>query len=215
MVFPHTMWPTCPVCLRTKDPPMNKLSPAIDLAFTNARTFNKFDGRAISETLLQQVYDTMKWAPTSMNCQPARLVFLRSAAAKARLKPALSPGNLDKTMAAPVVVIVAMDTRFYEHLPTQFAAYDARPMFEANAALAEATAFRNSSLQGAYFMIAARLHGLDCGAMSGFDAAKVNAEFFADGRCKANFLINLGHGDAAGNHPRGPRLPFADVTQVL
>ena len=194
---------------------MNKLSPAIDLAFTNARTFNKFDGRAISDAQLQQVYDTMKWAPTSMNCQPARFVFLRSAEAKARLKSALSPNNLAKTLAAPVVVIVAMDTRFYEHLPTQFPAYDAKPMFEANAALAEATAFRNSSLQGAYFIIAARLHGLDCGPMSGFDAGKLNAEFFADGRLKANFLINLGHGDASGNHPRGPRLPFAETTQLL
>ena len=157
----------------------------------------------------------MKWAPTSMNCQPARFVFLRSAEAKARLKSALSPNNLAKTLAAPVVVIVAMDTRFYEHLPTQFPAYDAKPMFEANAALAEATAFRNSSLQGAYFIIAARLHGLDCGPMSGFDAGKLNAEFFADGRLKANFLINLGHGDASGNHPRGPRLPFAEATQLL
>ncbi len=194
---------------------MSHPSPTIAQAFDDARTFNKFDGRDISDAQLQQVYDTMKWAPTSMNCQPARFVFLRSAEAKARLQSALSPNNLAKTLAAPVVVIVAMDTRFYEHLPTLFPAYDAKPMFEANAALAEATAFRNSSLQGAYFIIAARLHGLDCGPMSGFDAGKLNAEFFADGRFKANFLINLGHGDAAGNHPRGPRLGFAEATQVL
>lgn len=194
---------------------MSNPSSALDQAFFNARTFNKFDGREVTDAQLQQVFDTMKWAPTAMNCQPARFVFLRSAEAKARLKPTLSPGNVDKTMAAPVVVIVAQDTRFFDHLPTQFPAYDAKPMFEANAAMAEAAGFRNSSLQGAYFIIAARLLGLDCGPMSGFDAAKVNAEFFGDGRWKANFLINLGHGDAAGNHPRNPRLAFGEAAQIL
>jgi len=118
-------------------------------------------------------------------------------------------------MAAPVVVIVAIDTCFFEHLPVQFPAYDAKPMFAGNPALAEATATRNGTLQGAYLIIAARMLGLDCGPMSGFDAAKLNAEFFPDGRFKANFLVNLGHGDPAGNHPRGPRLPFDVAAQVL
>lgn len=194
---------------------MSQVAAALDLGFFNARTFNKFDGRPVTDAQLQQVYDTMKWAPTAMNSQPARFVFLRSAEAKARLKPALSPNNADKTMAAPVVVIVATDTRFFDQLPTQFPAYDAKPMFEGNAAMAQATAFRNGSLQGAYFIVAARQLGLDCGPMSGFDAAKLNAEFFPDGQWQANFLINLGHGDASGNHPRGPRLAYEAATRTL
>ena len=150
-----------------------------------------------------------------MNTQPARFIFLRSAEAKARLLPTLAPGNVDKTRKAPVTVIVAQDRRFFDHLPTQFKAYDAKPLFEGNAALAESTAFRNSSLQGAYLMIAARLLGLDVGAMSGFDPDKLNAEFFPDGQWKVNFLVNLGYGDAAGNYPRGPRLAFDTVAQVF
>ena len=194
--------------------------PAVDSqtlaqAFTEARTFNRFRPDPVSDDTLQALYELLKWGPTSMNTQPGRYLFLRSMAAKQRLKPALSPGNADKTMAAPLVVLVAMDSRFYEHLPEQFKAFDARPMFEGNAALAEATAFRNGTLQGAYLIMAARLLGLDCGPMSGFDAAKANAEFFPDGRFKANFLINLGYGDPAGNYPRGPRLPFETVAQVL
>jgi 3-hydroxypropanoate dehydrogenase len=192
------------------------LTAAFEQAFTAARTFNKFKPDAIGDDTLHQLYDLLKWGPTSMNAQPGRYLFLRSEAAKQRLKPALMPGNADKTMAAPVVVIVAMDPKFHEHLPTQFPAMPgAQAMFAGNAALSEATAFRNSSLQGAYLMVAARLLGLDCGPMSGFDAAKVNAEFFPDGRWAANFLVNIGHGDASGNHPRGPRLPFATVAQIL
>ena len=150
-----------------------------------------------------------------MSCQPARYVFLRSEASKQRLKPALSPGNVDKTMAAPVVVIVASDSRFYEHLPQQFTAFVAKPMFEGNPALVEATAARNSSLQGAYLIIAARMLGLDCGPMSGFDTAKVNAEFFPDGRFITNFLVNLGHGDPSGLYPRGRRLDFTSACSIL
>jgi 3-hydroxypropanoate dehydrogenase len=187
----------------------------LDQAFRAARTFNKFKPEPVSDATLHQIYELAKWGPTSVNAQPGRFVFLRSAAAKQRLKPALSPGNADKTMAAPVVVIVASDPRFYDHLPEQFKAFDAKPMFEGNAALAQATAMRNSSLQGAYLILAARLLGLDCGPMSGFDNAKVDAEFFADGRWKSNFLVNLGYGDASGNYPRGPRLPFEVVTQLL
>ncbi len=190
-------------------------TPALEQAFTSARTFNRFRPEAVADDTLRALYDLLKWGPTSMNCQPGRYVFLRSEAARQRLKPALSPTNVDKTMAAPVVVIVATDTRFFEHLPVQFPAYDARPMFEGNPALAVATAARNGSLQGAYLIIAARMLGLDCGPMSGFDAAKVNAEFFADGRWQANFLVNLGYGDAAGNHPRGPRLAFEEAARLL
>ena len=188
---------------------------ALNLAFREARSFNRFTAQAVSDETLAALYDLLKWGPTSMNCQPARYVFLRSEAAKQRLKPALSPGNVDKTMAAPVVAIVAIDNQFYEHLPQQFPAYDAKPMFEANPALAAATADRNSSLQGAYLMIAARLLGLDCGPMSGFDAAKLNAEFFPDSRWRANFLVNLGYGDPTGNHPRGPRLAFEQAVTLL
>ena len=177
---------------------------ALAQAFTGARTINRFRADPVSDATLRSLYELLKWGPTSMNCQPARYVFLRSEAAKQRLKPVLSPGNVDKTMAAPVVVIVASDSRFFDHLPEQFPAFAAKPMFEGNAVLAEATAFRNSSLQGAYLIVAARLLGLDCGPMSGFDAAKLNAEFFPDGRLKANFLVNLGYGDRPQPPARAP-----------
>lgn len=188
---------------------------ALDQAFGSARTFNKFRPEPVSDQTLHEVHDLMKWGPTSMNSQPGRFVFLRSAQAKERLRPALSAGNLAKTMVAPVVVIVATDSRFYDHLPEQFPSYAAKPLFGGNPKLAEATAQRNGTLQGAYLIIAARMLGLDCGPMSGFDIDKVNAEFFADGRFKANFLINLGYGDPSGNHPRGPRLGFDDAVQIL
>ncbi len=184
-------------------------------AFLDARSFNRFADRPVSAETLQQLYDLAKWGPTAMNSQPARFVFVTSPEAKARLARSLSPGNVEKTLAAPVTVIVAQDTAFYEHLPTQFPAYDAKPMFEANPAMAASTAFRNSSLQGAYLIVTARLLGLDAGPMSGFDAAKLDAEFFPDGRWQSNFIINLGYGDAAGNHPRGPRLPFAEAARIL
>ena len=187
---------------------------ALEQTFTQARTFNKFTDRTVSDETLRALYELAKWGPTSMNSQPARIVFVRSAEAKAQLLPALLPGNADKTLAAPVCAIVAMDSRFFEHLPEQFPAMNAKPMFEGNAALAEGTAFRNSSLQAAYLIVAARQLGLDCGPMSGFDPAKVNQAFFPDGRYKANLLINLGYGDASGNHPRGPRLPFETVARI-
>jgi nitroreductase len=187
----------------------------LDQAFLQARTFNKFTDQPVSDEVLHQLYDLAKWGPTAMNSQPARFVFVRSAEAKARLKPSLSPNNADKTMAAPVTVIVATDSQFFEHLPTQFPAYDAKPMFEGNPAMAQGTASLNGSLQGAYLIIAARMLGLDCGPMAGFDKTKVDAEFFADGRYKSSFLINLGYGDASGNHPRGPRLAFETAAQAL
>jgi len=153
--------------------------------------------------------------PTAFNAQPARLVFVRSPEAKEKLKPALSGGNVAQTLGASVTVIVAYDSQFQEHLPTQFPAYDAKPLFDGNPALTQATAERNSALQGAYLIIAARQLGLDCGPMSGFDATKVNEQFFPDGRFKANFLVNLGYGEAGKLHPRAPRFDFADACQIL
>jgi 3-hydroxypropanoate dehydrogenase len=188
---------------------------ALEQSFLNARTFSKFTDQPVTDAVLRELYELAKWGPTSMNAQPARLVFVRSPEAKAKLKLALAPGNADKTMAAPVTAIVAMDSRFFDHLPEQFPVMDAKPMFENNAALAEATAFRNSSLQGAYLIMAARQLGLDCGPMSGFDATKVNEQFFPDGRFKANFLVNLGYGEAGSTYPRGPRLPFETACAIV
>lgn len=188
---------------------------SLEQSFLSARTFSKFTSQPVPDALLHQLYDLAKWGPTSMNCQPARLVFVRSPEAKAQLKLALALGNADKTMAAPVTVIVAMDSRFFDHLPEQFTAMNAKPMFEGNVALAEGTAFRNSSLQGAYLILAARQLGLDCGPMSGFDAAKVNEQFFPDGRFKANFLVNLGYGEQGSTYPRGPRLPFETACSIV
>ena len=188
---------------------------ALKQLFFDARTFNKFQPRPVDDATLHSLVDLMKWAPTSMNAQPGRIVFVRSAEAKARLKPTLMGGNVDKTMAAPVTAIVAYDTEFHEHLPTQFPAMPgARDMFHGNEKFIEGTAFRNSSLQGAYLIMAARALGLDTGAMSGFDNAAVDAAFFPEGKWKSNFLINLGYGDSTGNWPRGPRLPFHAMARI-
>jgi 3-hydroxypropanoate dehydrogenase len=188
---------------------------ALDQLFAKARTVHGFQNVPVSDDTLHALYDLLKWGPTAFNAQPARYVFVRSAEAKEKLKPALSPGNVAQTLAASVTVIVAQDTRFYEHLPTQFPAYDAKPLFEANAALAEQTAFRNSSLQGAYLILAARALGLDAGAQSGFNPDAVNQAFFPDGRFKANFLVNLGVADPAAIHPRNARLGFDEAAQIL
>lgn len=189
----------------------------LDVLFRKARTHNVFSDKPVSDEILRQVHELMKWGPTSANCQPARIVFLRSKAAKEMLAPALSPTNLDKTMKAPLTAIVAYDPRFYEHLPRMFAHNQtAKSWFEGleKKAFAETTAFRNGSLQGAYFIIAARAVGLDCGPMSGFDNAKVDAAFFADGRFKSNFLCNLGYGDASKLMPRNPRLTFEEACRT-
>ena len=188
---------------------------ALDQLFRNARTVNAFKPDPVSDDTVHALYELLKWGPTAFNCQPARYVFLRSEAAKARLRPALSPGNVDKTMSAPLTVIVAYDPNFFEHLPTQFPAFDAKPIFAGNPALAAEAAFRNGSLQGAYLILAARALGLDCGPMSGFDAAAVNGEFFADSGYQANFLCNIGHGEPASAYPRGPRLDFSQAAQML
>ncbi|MGA7685529.1 MAG: malonic semialdehyde reductase [Terriglobales bacterium] len=188
---------------------------ALDQLFREARTHNGWLPKPVSAGLLRQIYDLARFGPTSANGSPARFVFVTSSEAKQRLRPALSAGNLEKTMAAPVVVIIAYDTEFHEHLPKLFPHRDMRSIFAGNPALIQETAFRNSSLQGAYFMLAARALGLDCGPMSGFDAGKVNAEFFADGKWKANFLCNLGYGDPSKLFPRSPRLSFEEACLIL
>ncbi len=188
---------------------------ALNLLFTQARTHNAWQPRAIEGDLLERLYALTKMGPTSANCSPARFVFVQSAAAKARLKPTLLESNVEKTMTAPVTVIVGSDQAFYERLPELFPHADAKSWFVGNQALIESTAFRNSSLQGAYLMLAARALGLDCGPMSGFDQAKVDAEFFAGTTIKSNFLINIGYGDVAALFPRSPRLSFADACQVI
>lgn len=189
---------------------------AIDHLFTHARTANGFTDKAVPHSLLKQIYEIAKMGPTSMNTQPARYVFLTTPEAKARLMPALSPGNVDKTKSAPVTVIVATDKQFFEHMPTVFPNNpNAKALFEGNAGLAAGTASRNGTLSGAYFMIAARALGLDCGPMSGFDVAKVDAEFFPDGRYSTNFIINLGYGDNSKLFDRNPRLSFEQAAQVL
>lgn len=188
---------------------------SLDIIFREAHTHSAWLDMPVSDTLIHQVYDLLKWAPTSANSSPARFVFVRSAAAKQRLLPAVSPGNLEKTRAAPVTAIIAYDTEFYEKLPKLFLHDDARSWFAGNQALIDTTAFRNGTLQGGYLIIAARALGLDAGPMSGFDNAKVDKEFFPGGKVKSNFLVNLGYGDHARMHPRNPRLPFAEAAQIL
>ena len=188
---------------------------SLDQLFFKARTANGFTDQSVPLALLQQAYDIAKMGATSMNTQPTRYVFLNSPESRARLLPAMSPGNVDKTKAAPVTVIVATDTRFYEHMPQVWHGAGAKEMFEADLPMAQATATRNGTLGAAYFMIAARAVGLDCGPMSGVDLAKVNAEFFADGRFQTNFLINLGYGDDSKLFDRNPRLAFEQACTVL
>ncbi len=196
--------------------PRGVLSDAVlDQLFRQARTAHAFRPEPIAPATLHQLYDLLKWGPTAFNAQPARYVFVCSPQAKARLQTALMPGNVAQTLQAPVTVIVAQDTQFYEHLPTLYPAYDAKPLFDSNAALAEATASRNSSLQGAYLMLAARALGLDVGPQSGFDADAVNRSFFPDGRYQVNFMVNLGLADPAGVSLRGPRLAFEDAAQIV
>ncbi len=187
----------------------------LDILFREARTHRAWLQGDVSDVLLEAVYDLAKLGPTSANCSPMRVVFLKTKAAKARLKPALSTGNVDQTMAAPVVAIIANDMEFYENLPRLSPHNDARAWFAGKPkAIAEA-AFRNGSLQGAYFMLAARALGLDCGPMSGFDNAKIDAEFFAARPLCSNFLCNLGYGDPSALHARQPRLGFDEACQIL
>jgi 3-hydroxypropanoate dehydrogenase len=191
------------------------LSDALDQLFREARTLRAWLPKPVPNELLRQTYELARLGPTSANTSPGRFVFLTTSGAKERLKPALAPLNVEKTMAAPVTVIIAWDTEFYENLPRLFPHGDMRSYFAGNQALTEETAFRNSSLQGAYFMLAARASGLDCGPMSGFDSQKVNFEFFPDGKWKVNFLCNVGYGDRSNLYPRDPRLEFEEACLVL
>lgn len=189
---------------------------ALDTLFFRARTQNDWLDKPVTDEQLHALYDLMKHGPTSMNTSPARLVFLRTPEAKARLLPALAPGNVDKTRAAPVCAIVAYDRRFHDRLPVLFPhRADASGIFEGKSDLIESTAFRNGSLQGAYLIVAARALGLDCGPMSGFDAQKVNDAFFPDGDVKVNFLCNLGYGDSDKVLGRLPRLSFDEACTLL
>ena len=188
---------------------------ALDTLFLTARTHNKFAPEPVPEALLRRLYDTLRMGPTSANCSPARFVFVTTPAGKEKLRPALSGGNLDKTMSAPVCVIIATDPLFYDQLPKLFPHADARSWFTGSAAMAEETAFRNGTLQGAYLILAARALGLDAGPMSGFDKAKVDAAFFAEGGWKSNFLCNLGHGDPAALFDRSPRLAFEEACRIV
>ncbi|CUX14859.1 MULTISPECIES: malonic semialdehyde reductase [Agrobacterium] len=184
---------------------------ALATLFTEARTHNGWTDKPVSDETLKALYDLTKMGPTSANCSPARFVFVRSPEGKEKLKPALSSGNLEKTMAAPVTVIAAIDSEFYEKLPELFPHADARSWFTSSPAVAEETAFRNATLQAGYLILAARSLGLDTGAMSGFDKGKVDAAFFAGTTWKSNFLINLGHGDPSKLFGRLPRLGFEDA----
>ena len=191
---------------------------ALDQLFRQARTHNGWLPKPVDDDLLRRLYDLTKWGPTSANMSPMRLVFVKTNAAKERLKPALMGGNVEKTMTAPVCAIVAEDSRFWEHMPRLFPVMpNFGDMFKGpeKAEFAKTNAFRNSTLQGAYLIIAARSLGLDTGPMSGFDNAKVDAEFFPDGRCKSNFLINLGYGDPSKLYPRNPRLEFDEACKIL
>jgi 3-hydroxypropanoate dehydrogenase len=188
---------------------------SLDRLFREARTYSAWLDRPVAEETLHRIYDLVKYGPTSANSSPARIVFLRTRRAKERLLPALAPGNVEQTVAAPVTAIVAYDTRFYEQLPRLFPYVDARSWFADNPAFTETTAFRNSSLQGAYLILAARALGLDAGPMSGFDNAQVDSEFFPDGRFKSNLLVNLGYGDRTRLHERSPRLGFEEAVRVL
>jgi 3-hydroxypropanoate dehydrogenase len=191
-------------------------SVALDRIFRSARTHSVFAPTPVTDDQLRDVYDLAKFGPTSANSSPARFVFLRSRQAKERLRPALSAGNLEKTMVAPVTVIIAYDLEFYERLPELFPHNpDAKNWFKGNAPHIGSTAFRNGSLQGAYFIIAARALGLDCGPMSGFDNARVDAEFFPGGTIRSNFLCNLGVGDPSRLFARNPRLGFDQACSIL
>jgi 3-hydroxypropanoate dehydrogenase len=187
-----------------------------DLIFRAARTHSAWLDRPVPDELLRRAYDLAKMGPTSANMCPMRIVFVRSPEAKAKLKPALDPGNLDKTMAAPVTAIIGMDLHFYEKLPKLFPHADAKSWFkDLPENVLQTMALRNSSLQGAYFIIAARGLGLDCGPMSGFNNAKVDAAFFAGTTIKSNFLCNLAYGDASKLFSRSPRLDFEEACQIV
>jgi len=187
---------------------------ALDTLFRKARSHNGWQDRPVSDELLQQLYNLMKWGPTSANACPARIVFVKSDEARARMKPALAEGNVEKSMTAPVVAVVGMDLEFYEKLPKLFPHTDAKSWFEGKPQKIQDSAHRDTSLQGAYMMLAARSLGLDCGPMSGFDNAKMDEAFFPDGKIKSIFICAMGYGDESKLYPRGPRLDFEEACRI-
>lgn len=189
---------------------------ALKTLFLEARTQNGWRDRPVTDEQLRQIYDLMKWGPTSANCTPARIVFVKSPQAKEKLLACMNPGNIEKTKAAPVTAIIGMDMEFYEKLPRLFPHNpDARSWFAGNQQAIESTAMRNSSLQGGYFIMAARAVGLDCAPMSGFNAEKINEAFFAGTPVRVNFVCSLGYGDTSKLHPRGPRLDFDEACSIV
>ena len=188
---------------------------ALEQLFTKARTHSDWLPKPVPDEVLVQIYDLMKWGPTSANSSPARILFVKSKEAEEKLLACMAPGNVEKTKTVPVTAIIAYDMEFYEKLPKLFPHVDARSWFAGNRPLIESTAFRNGSLQGAYLIIAARAFGLDCGPMSGFDNAKVDRTFFHGTTWKSNFICNLGYGDASQLHPRAPRLEFGEACKIV
>lgn len=188
---------------------------SLDILFNKARTHNAWQNKPVSHDLLKKIYDLAKMGATSANCSPMRVVFVETNEAKEKLKDCLAPANVDKTMAAPVVALLANDLEFYNHLPTLFPHTDAKSWFVGNEDLIQTTAFRNGTLQAAYLMLAARACGLDCGPMSGFDNAKLDEAFFKGTSFKSNFICNLGYGDPQGLFPRSPRFNFEDVCKIV
>jgi 3-hydroxypropanoate dehydrogenase len=194
---------------------MSLSAEALDRIFRAARTHRNWTARPVTDETLRAIYELMKWGPTSSNCSPARIAFVRSPEAKERLRPALDAGNVAPTMAAPATAIIAYDLEFYDKLPLLVPHRDARSAFVGKPELVRTTAYQSGTLQGAYLIIAARALGLDCGPMGGFDKAKVDATFFPDGKVKSSFLCNLGYGDPSKLHPRAPRLTFDDACRIL
>lgn len=194
----------------------HSLSPeALKQLFTEARTHHHWSSKPVSDETLQSIYDHAKWGPTAVNANPMRILFVKSDEAKAKLIPNLMGSNVEQVKQAPVTAIIALDEKFYDHLPTLFPAFDARSMFAENKAMAETTAMRNSSLQGAYFILAVRALGLDAGPMSGFNNEGVDEAFFKGTSWKSNFICTLGYGDAAKLYPRGPRLDFNTAAKII
>ena len=219
---PNAVLPPAPEAAPPPPPPPPAPAPrpaplddaGLDLLFREARTHYRWSGRDVTDGTLRKLYDLVKMGPTSANTCPGRFVFVRSDDGKAKLKGALSPGNVEKTMTAPVTVIVAYDTAFYDHLPYLYPQADARSWFANNWSLGDETAQRNSALQGAYLIMAARALGLDVGPMSGFDRLKVDDAFFAGTTWRSNFLVNLGYGEATEHKPRNPRLSFDEAARL-
>ncbi len=195
---------------------MKKIDNAdIEILFNQARTYSVWENREVPDEILHKIYDLAKMAPTAVNCQPMRVVFVRSPEAKKKLEACLDPGNLKKTMSAPVTAIIAGDTRFYDHLGKLYPIADVKPWFEGNAEAVNDTVLRNTALQGAYLILAARALGLDCGPMSGFDKQKTDEVFFKGTPYKSNFLCNIGYGVRPYPHPRLPRFDFDEACKIL